>query len=347
MANSTTNLDLINPTQAAKEATANALIDAASPATLLGRRASTTTGLTFGYYGGVLNGDSVFNIANGTVTLTDNAVNYIQCNPATGVVSVVTGSFTSGYIPMYQVTTSGGLQTVWTDKRPNPLYTKTSTLAIKDEGTTLTGTPASINFTGSAVQATAVGNDVTVNVTIIDELSELLDVAISTPTNDQILKYSSALGKWINTVNTTSGDPWTYIKLTADQANTTTTFADIVGLTFAETSGVTYEIEGVLLFSTAASTTGIKLTSSFAAGSNSNYLRIPTTATAELQRFWTASDSAVTATTGYTAGANMIDFKALLIPSANGTFQLKFASEVAASAVNILTGSFIKFREVT
>jgi hypothetical protein len=39
-----------------------------------------------------------------------------------------------------------------------------SNVAIKDEGTTLTSAVTSIDFTGSAVTATAVGNDVTVNI---------------------------------------------------------------------------------------------------------------------------------------------------------------------------------------
>ena len=49
MSNSTTLLDTITSNQAAKEVTANALFDAASPSMIWGRHASACSGLTWGY----------------------------------------------------------------------------------------------------------------------------------------------------------------------------------------------------------------------------------------------------------------------------------------------------------
>ncbi len=79
MANSTTNLDLISQSQSSKEVTANAMFDAASPATFGGRRASACTGLTWGYYGGdYLAGSGLrVGVANGTLTLSANSTNTI------------------------------------------------------------------------------------------------------------------------------------------------------------------------------------------------------------------------------------------------------------------------------
>jgi len=103
MANSTTNLDLISASQASKEVTANALADAGSPATLFGRRATTTTGLTWGFYGGVLNvAGTPTQIANGTVALTGSATNYVEATTA-GVVSANTSAFTAGRLRLYTV----------------------------------------------------------------------------------------------------------------------------------------------------------------------------------------------------------------------------------------------------
>src|SRR5574340_1658579 len=94
MANSTTNLDTLVYSQASKEVTANALFDAGSPATLFGRRASTTSGLTWGYYGGQLMVDGAISaIANGTVALSASATNYVESTRA-GVVSKNTTGFT-------------------------------------------------------------------------------------------------------------------------------------------------------------------------------------------------------------------------------------------------------------
>jgi hypothetical protein len=118
MANSTTNLDLIAVSQANKEVTANALLDAASPAMLYGRRAVTTAGLAWGYFGGTASvSGAPTAIANGTVTLTASSTNYIEADPATGAVSVNTTGFTSGYKPLYSVVTGAASVTSYTDLR--------------------------------------------------------------------------------------------------------------------------------------------------------------------------------------------------------------------------------------
>ena len=72
MANSSTHIDGIISSQASKEVTANAFFDAASPATLYGRRQSQCSGLTWAYYGGnVTRSDNTLaQIGNGTLALT-------------------------------------------------------------------------------------------------------------------------------------------------------------------------------------------------------------------------------------------------------------------------------------
>src|SRR5678816_3826037 len=96
MSNSTTTIDQVQTNQASQEVVLNGLWDAASPATNFGRRASTTTALTWGYYGGTLDiSGTPTQIANGTVALTNNATNYVK-RTAAGVVSVVT-SIPSGW----------------------------------------------------------------------------------------------------------------------------------------------------------------------------------------------------------------------------------------------------------
>lgn len=116
MADSTTNLDTISSSQDSKEVSANALFDSGSQATLYGRRAASTSALTWGYYGGRvwINGAGV-NIANGTVTLTASTTNIVQVNPATGAVSVAT-ALTAGNIPIYTVVTGASTVTSYTDE---------------------------------------------------------------------------------------------------------------------------------------------------------------------------------------------------------------------------------------
>ena len=80
---------------------------------------STTTGLTWGYQGGTFRLDNVVTTKTaGTVAgLTDDDVNYIEIDPSDGVVKSNITGFTSGSIPIREVTTSSGSQTVSTDKR--------------------------------------------------------------------------------------------------------------------------------------------------------------------------------------------------------------------------------------
>ncbi|MBM4286886.1 MAG: hypothetical protein FJ135_01840 [Deltaproteobacteria bacterium] len=76
------------------------------------------SGLNFKYKAGKVRNDSVItDTPAGQVALTDNATNYVEVNPADGVVSKNTVGFTSGRIPLYLVATSGGAVTTVTDKR--------------------------------------------------------------------------------------------------------------------------------------------------------------------------------------------------------------------------------------
>lgn len=118
MSNSTTHLDTISSSQAQKEVTANALLDAASPAMLYGRRASTSAALTWGFYGGVAAiGGTPTAIANGTVALTASATNYIEADPIDGSVSANTVGFTGGSLPLYEVVAGASTVTSYTDWR--------------------------------------------------------------------------------------------------------------------------------------------------------------------------------------------------------------------------------------
>ncbi len=118
MASSTTNLDTISSSQAAKEVTANALFDAGSPPTIFGRRASTTSALTWGYYGGRFRASAgtYSTIANATLTLTASSTNYVEVT-VDGVVSSNTTAFTAGRIPLYTVVTGTASVTSYTDER--------------------------------------------------------------------------------------------------------------------------------------------------------------------------------------------------------------------------------------
>lgn len=119
MSNSSTKFDALAVSQSGKELRINELLNSVSPASLGGRRDSTTTGLTWGYYGGsmLVNGVPT-DIANGTVALTASSTNYVGLSQAGAVVNTVT-TRNPLHAPLYTVVTSSGAITSYTDER-NP-----------------------------------------------------------------------------------------------------------------------------------------------------------------------------------------------------------------------------------
>jgi hypothetical protein len=80
---------LTSPPQASAEVIVNENFEAVEVASAYAKRAAGTAGLTWGYYGAVLDGAVV---ADGTVSLTASATNYIVAQRSTGTVSVSTGT---------------------------------------------------------------------------------------------------------------------------------------------------------------------------------------------------------------------------------------------------------------
>lgn len=125
MSDSSTQLNQLSTAQSNKEATINALIDALSPSAIFGRRDSTTSGLTFGYYGGRWGGMS---IANGTITATASNTTYVVVKKTDGVVSAST-SITNWndnvtYCRAYKIVAGASTITSYEDHRAGDLGTQ-------------------------------------------------------------------------------------------------------------------------------------------------------------------------------------------------------------------------------
>jgi hypothetical protein len=107
---------------------------------------ATTTGLTFGYFGGSVRNDNVItDTAGGTTVLADDDTNFIEVD-SSGVVTDNIVGFTTGQIPLYTVVTASGAITSVTDER---------TFASLGSGAGLTDTQYS--FTGNTVAASSTG----------------------------------------------------------------------------------------------------------------------------------------------------------------------------------------------
>jgi hypothetical protein len=97
--------------------------------TVYGKDPATTSGLTWGYHGTPSDGAQEgrwggFEVAAGTFTLTDDAVNYIVAKRSDGVTTASTSTTnwdnTTDYARVYKVTTADGLVTAIEDHRAGP-----------------------------------------------------------------------------------------------------------------------------------------------------------------------------------------------------------------------------------
>lgn len=137
------------------------------------------------------------------------------------------------------------------------------------------------------------------------------------------------------------------VKLTSDlSAVTSTSLGNATGLSFTVEANMYYEFKFMVLFSSAATTTGIKLSVSVPGSPAvlSASARIPVAAdgtAGELNGWITASDDAVTGTGVQAASTNYVAIVegVLLTGGTGGTLQLRYASEVSGSGITIKAAS--------
>lgn len=139
---------------------------------------------------------------------------------------------------------------------------------------------------------------------------------------------------------------------TADVANSTTTFADITGLSFAVVANKTYIFEAWLIFQSSTSTVGIKVAGNGPASPTAFVLNahIPINITLYASDSMLASRAYDTGTPSVsvdTINANLLcEVRGILRNGASaGTFALRFAAE-AAGTVTIKAGSVLRYKQV-
>jgi hypothetical protein len=112
---------ITTPPQASAEVLVNRMGETLEHQAVYGLKQSTTTALTWGYYGGRWGG---FSITAGTLTLTDASANYVVVAIATGVISVAAASTNwdndTDYVRVYKITAASGAVTAVEDHRAGP-----------------------------------------------------------------------------------------------------------------------------------------------------------------------------------------------------------------------------------
>ena len=114
-------MQTITSAQASPEVPINENFAVLSWAECYGKNPTTSSGLTWGYYGGRWGG---FAITTATLTLTNTATNYITVARATGVISVSTvitnWNDRTNHARVYLVVVAGGVVTSFQDHRGGP-----------------------------------------------------------------------------------------------------------------------------------------------------------------------------------------------------------------------------------
>lgn len=146
-------------------------------------------------------------------------------------------------------------------------------------------------------------------------------------------------------------DPWTYVKLTANFLNSTTTNTSSL-LRFTPEANSFYEVEGKLFLQSAATTTGPRPGISWPTGTTQEaaWMMAPSSATAFISRFWGAPTTANAASTGVAIANEGLygQVKAMFLTGATpaGNWTITLASEISASESRIMANSFIRYRKI-
>ena len=144
---------------------------------------------------------------------------------------------------------------------------------------------------------------------------------------------------------------WNSVVLSGNVVNNNAvlnTLQDVTGLVFAVVAGNTYYFECMIPYTSAATTTGSRWTingPSFTMLSyTSEYTLAATTKTVNSATAYQipVASSASSLTTG-----NVATLWGFVKPSENGNIQVRFASEIANSAITALAGGFIRWMQVS
>ena len=133
------------------------------------------------------------------------------------------------------------------------------------------------------------------------------------------------------------------LRVTADRQSTSTSFADVTDLTLSVLASTTYVVTCTLSYTTAVSTTALQLAVNGPASPTALRYAVETstTATARHNASQSAYDTVVNPATGGAATALPVTLYGTLENGSNaGTLAVRFRTEVNASAVTILRGSY-------
>jgi hypothetical protein len=131
---------------------------------------------------------------------------------------------------------------------------------------------------------------------------------------------------------------------TVNNASGANTLADVTGLSFVVTAGTTYYFKAFIRYTSAATTTGSRWVLNGPALTALTYWSTYTlTATSRTYITATAWNIPAASNASSLTAGNLAVIEGTVTPSADGTVQVRFASEISGSAITAKTGSYIEY----
>jgi len=165
----------------------------------------------------------------------------------------------------------------------------------------------------------------------------------------RVLSNSGSVKTSLNQGNAPVSSDWNMVVLASDVTNNNAvanTISDVTGLSFAVTAGTRYFFRAFIWYTSAATGTGSRWSINGPASGTIVYTsKYSLSTTSETTNHGlTAFDLPAAANTSSAATAgNIAILQGELTPSANGTLVVRFASEVAGSAIVAKSGSVIEW----
>jgi len=171
-------------------------------------------------------------------------------------------------------------------------------------------------------------------------------------THSHTIANVTGLQEALDAKQAVGADGWSRVTLTDDYSISTTAAGNIPGLAFTPAANTRYEFEAILLMRTAATTTGPRPGLTWPTGMVDGVVMIDASSTAVARVLANGNIAAevVCNNTGLpnTTQSFPASFVGRVIAGASpsGNVQLRLRSEVAASAVTVKAGSFLKWRGI-
>lgn len=195
------------------------------------------------------------------------------------------------------------------------------------------------------ISSTALSGDISgTSTTVSVDKIKGRNISSTAPTTGQALVWDGA--QWVPT----TGFP-RFARSTANQTLSSNALADVTTLSFSVSAGVTYKFKFNVIYTSAATTTGIRLgLTAPAITSLAATVNVPSGVDGTASIFGgTINSSGDSVVSTATPVANTVHYgvvEGVIVPSASGTVQLRGATEVNASNVIIRAGSFVEVVEI-